>query len=613
MRRPKKFFSGGPRTFVITFVVIVGIVLLAQLVTHMMNTDHVAYSQFSESLTKGKIAQLYQNGQQVEGVYRDGKRFETVVPANWDYRIVERQKDIAYVILPPRQFSLPLILSLLLGFFILGAFLWTMLRQSRSSGSSGGGSGIFGVGRSNAQMFVPEQVKVKFDDVAGLHGAKEDLLDVIDFLKNPKKFSKLGAKVPKGTLMIGEPGNGKTLLAKAVAGEANCAFFSVSASSFVEMFVGVGASRVRDLFARARKNAPCIVFIDEIDAVGSHRGRGYGGGNDEREQTLNQLLTEMDGFATSDDTVVILAATNRPDVLDRALLRPGRFDRQVNVPYPDVRSRLQILQVHIKNIKCDSSVDLDKVARSTVGFSGADLANVVNEAAILAAKAGIKKSNADMFEEALDRITLGKEHKSIVLTELDREMTAYHEAGHTLINILLPDDLEPLHKVTIVPRGRALGVTFSLPERDKYSSNEAEMKALVAKLMAGRIAEELKFDKRATGAHNDFEKATEIVQKMVRFYGMSESLGNVVYKDNDQFSDETVSLIDQEVRRIVKECYDMAAKLLRDNRDKLDKIANGLLESELLSAAQVYALLDMEQPKVATLELESVEADSTSV
>ncbi|MBT6528932.1 hypothetical protein HOL34_02425, partial [bacterium] len=262
---------------------------------------------------------------------------------------------------------------------------------------------------------------------------------------------------------------------------------------------------------------------------------------------------------------------------------------------------------------CDSSVDLDKVARSTVGFSGADLANVVNEAAILAAKAGIKKSNADMFEEALDRITLGKEHKSIVLTELDREMTAYHEAGHTLINILLPDDLEPLHKVTIVPRGRALGVTFSLPERDKYSSNEAEMKALVAKLMAGRIAEELKFDKRATGAHNDFEKATEIVQKMVRFYGMSESLGNVVYKDNDQFSDETVSLIDQEVRRIVKECYDMAAKLLRDNRDKLDKIANGLLESELLSAAQVYALLDMEQPKVATLELESVEADSTSV
>jgi cell division protease FtsH len=607
MKRPRKFFSGSPRNFVMTLVIVIfGIILLTEVASRMMNTDYITYSRFAQALDQSKIASIKQNGQQIDGLYKDGKHFETVIPLNWDYRTASAQKALEFSVAPVRQFSWPLALSLLLGFFVLGTFVWSLLRRSSgSSAGGGGGAGLFGVGKSNAQMFTPEQVKTKFTDVAGLHAAKEDLEDLIDYLKDPKKFSRLGAKVPKGTLMIGEPGNGKTLLAKAVAGEANCSFFSVSASSFVEMFVGVGASRVRDLFARARKNSPCIVFIDEIDAVGSHRGRGHGGGNDEREQTLNQLLTEMDGFATSDDTVIIIAATNRPDVLDSALLRPGRFDRKVNVPFPDISSRREILDVHIKNIKYDSTVDLDKVARSTSGFSGADLANVVNESAIIAVKEDLDAASQATFEEALDRIMMGKERKSMVQTQEDRTMTAYHEAGHTLVSIMMPDLLEPIHKVTIVPRGQALGVTFSLPKRDKYSSNEFEMRARVMMLMGGRIAEELTFKKRATGAHNDFEKATEIVQKMVRMYGMSDRLGNVVYKDRQNFSDATSAVIDEEIRRIVKECYDQATKMIGENEDKLKIIAEGLLDKELLGAGEIYTLLGMEQPVVESVEVKA--------
>jgi cell division protease FtsH len=476
-----------------------------------------------------------------------------------------------------------------------GAFIWYYMRQSRNS-NGGGGPNFFSMGKSRAKLFMPSTIKDTFASFAGAQEAKEELEDLVDFLKNPEKYKRLGAKITRGVLLVGAPGNGKTLLARAVAGEANCPFFSISGSDFVEVFVGVGASRVRDLFVQARKHAPCIVFIDEIDAVGRQRGSGLGGGHDEREQTLNQLLTEMDGFEVTGESVIVLAATNRPDVLDSALLRPGRFDRRVDVPYPDLKSREQILKVHAKPVKMATDVDLQKIARGTPGFSGAELANLINEAAIIASKQNAKEITIDDMEAARDKLLLGKELKSIALSEDDRRVTSYHESGHALINLLLPEDTDPLHKLTIIPRGKALGVTHSMPEREKYTSSKAEMEANVMVALGGRVAEELIFNKLYTGAYSDFTKATAIVRDMVCRYGMSEKMGTVVYsqsRDEFEYSEHTGRLIDEEVRAILEALYGRTKQLLVDNQDKLEKLAQALLEKETLYAREVYELLEI--------------------
>ena len=453
-------------------------------------------------------------------------------------------------------------------------------------------------GNSSAKMFMPSQVKCNFDHVAGMQEAKEELRDVVDFLKNPEKFRRLGAKITKGVLLIGEPGNGKTLLAKAVAGEANCPFFNVSASEFVEMFVGVGASRVRDLFNQARKHNPSIIFIDEIDAVGRHRDSGMHGGNDERNQTLNQLLTEMDGFDTASNSVIVIAATNRPDSLDPALMRAGRFDRKVEVPYPDLVSREKILTLHAQKIVMDPTIDLYKVARGTPGFSGADLAHLVNESALLAARNGEQPMvTIHDFEEARDKIMIGKELKTIVLSEQERKITAFHESGHALVRLLLPEHSDPLHKVTIVPRGRALGVTHSLPEREKYTQTKEEMLTIIMVCLGGRVAEEMIFNVLGTGAYNDFEKATEVARRMVCSYGMSEELGPVVYKQQNgeyAYSQKTAERIDAEVQKLLEQCYKKVKELLGQHRDKLEKLANHLFTKETLFAHEIYELLGIE-------------------
>ncbi len=454
-------------------------------------------------------------------------------------------------------------------------------------------------GASNVKMFMPTQVKCNFDQVAGMQEAKEELRDIVEFLKNPEKYKRLGAKITRGVLLIGDPGNGKTLLAKAVAGEANCPFFNVSASEFVEMYVGVGASRVRDLFNQARKHNPSIIFIDEIDAVGSHRGSGKnGGGNDERNQTLNQLLTEMDGFDSATSSVIVIAATNRPDSLDPALLRAGRFDRKVEIPYPDLQSREKILELHAKNIIIDPSVDLKKVARGTPGFSGADLANLVNESALHASRDNDQSMvTINDFEEARDKIMLGKELKTIVLSEEERKITAFHESGHALVRLLLPDLSDPLHKVTIIPRGRALGVTHSLPEREKYTQTKEEMFAVIMVCLGGRVAEELVFNVIGTGASNDFEKASDIARKMICSYGMSEELGLVVYKQQHgeyTYSQKTAERIDAEVQKLLANAYEKVKTMMIQHRDKLDTLANHLFDKETLFASEIYQLLGIE-------------------
>jgi len=452
------------------------------------------------------------------------------------------------------------------------------------------------MGKSGARMFLPSSIKENFNSVAGADEAKEELADVIDFLKNPKKYQRLGAKITRGVLLIGEPGNGKTLLARAVAGEANCPFFSISGSNFIEVFVGVGAARVRDLFAQARKHAPSIIFIDEIDAVGRHRGSGMGGGNDEREQTLNQLLAEMDGFETSPVPIIVIAATNRVDVLDKALLRPGRFDRRVTVPYPDLKSREAILAVHVANVKVEENLDIRKIAQGTPGFSGADLANLVNEAAIIASK----EENKDLvtmhdFDEARDKVMLGKEVKSIMLTPEDKKLIAYHESGHALVRLLLPETSDPLHKVTIIPRGSALGVTHFLPEREKYITTKEEMESSVMSALGGRVAEEIVFNSLTTGAYSDFQAANRITRNMVCKYGMSTELGTIIYSQNGEFeySQKTAEKIDAEVERLTALYHDQTRTLLEANRDKLDMLANALMEKETMNADEIYELLSI--------------------
>ncbi len=518
------------------------------------------------------------------------RSFESTIgdmPTHWD---LLKQHDVAFTILSSSSPLNMWTILLILGLIAILTAVYFVFKPNRQNG----GGNLFSMGKSKAKMFMPSTIKEKFSSVAGAAEAKEELQDLVDFLKNPEKYKRLGAKITRGVLLVGEPGNGKTLLARAVAGEANCPFFSISGSDFIEVFVGVGAARVRDLFAQARKHAPSIIFIDEIDAVGRHRGSGLGGGHDEREQTLNQLLTEMDGFETSKDPVIVLAATNRPDVLDKALLRPGRFDKRVEVPYPDLISREKILEVHAQAVQMGEDVDLKKVARGTPGFSGADLANLINEAALIASKSNSEKISIKDFEEARDKILLGKEVKTIVLSEDERKMTAFHEAGHALVRLLMPDATDPLHKVTIVPRGRALGVTHFLPEREKYSRDKDEMVASIKAALGGRVAEELVFGKLSTGAYSDFQAATGVARDMVCRYGMSEKLGPVIYSQREGdfvYSQHTAETIDTEVRHIIDTCYQEARDLLIKNREKLDKLSQALLDKETMFASEIYELL----------------------
>jgi cell division protease FtsH len=598
--KKKLSFKGGPRNILVAMLVFFAcILLLSKLNDYTRHVTNINYTSFLKRVENGEVKSISVSGQDVAGIFKNGTRFETVIPytpKNWD---VLKKHDVDVSITSQSGtinfwYLLPFI-SLILTILIV----WYMIRQARggSSGGGGGGSNIFSMGRSKAKMFLPSSIKENFDSVAGAAEAKEELKDVVDFLKSPKKFKRLGAKITRGILLVGEPGNGKTLLAKAVAGEANCPFFSISGSDFIEVFVGVGAARVRDLFKQARRHAPSIIFIDEIDAVGRHRGSGLGGGHDEREQTLNQLLTEMDGFQTGDDSVIVMAATNRPDVLDTALLRPGRFDRRVHVPFPDLVSREQILKVHAKEIKIDPDLDLGKVARGTPGFSGADLANLVNEAALNASKKGSQKMVTMLdFEEARDKVMLGKEIKTMMRTPQELKITAYHEAGHALVNLLTPKVSDPLHKVTIVPRGRALGVTHSLPEREKYIKTKEELIASVMIALGGRAAEELIFNQKTTGAYSDFNAATHMVRSMVCDYGMSD-LGTAVYSQSRGdfvYSQKTAELIDKEVQKILDKCYKNTLKMLENNKDKLDILAQELLDKETLYAGDVYKLLNIE-------------------
>lgn len=590
-----KLPTQGPKSLFLFLLFVFGTLMaISWLANYSSQYPVISYSAFLNRVEKGDVKRVDVSGQNIKGIFKNDEKFITVMPqsqSTWDQLKVHNVEINVESPGSTTAFWYFLLLAVLL--FGMMAVIY-FLRQARNQGG-GGGSNIFGMGKSRARLFMPSTIKEKFTSVAGADGAKEELQDVIDYLRDPKKYQRLGAKITRGILLVGEPGNGKTLLAKAVAGEANCPFFSVSGSDFIEVFVGVGAARVRDLFAQARKHSPCIIFIDEIDAVGRQRGSGLGGGHDEREQTLNQLLTEMDGFLTT-SSVIVLAATNRPDVLDKALLRPGRFDRQVEVPFPDLVSREAILKIHAANIKIDPNVDLGKIARGTPGFSGADLANLINEAAILASKHEKSTVAIEDFEEARDKVLLGKEWKTAQQTDSDRKVTAYHEAGHALVRLLNPEHSDPLYKITIVPRGRALGVTHALPAREKFTSTKEEIESHVMSALGGRAAEEVVFNKITTGAYSDFKTATNIVRTMVCKYGMSR-LGPVVYSNEygePGYSDKTSEKIDEEIVRMVDEYYKKVCGVLRENRSMLDQLAQALLEKETLYAAEVYELLNID-------------------
>ncbi len=561
----------------------------------------IPYSQFLKDVNEGRVNEVVIQGEQIRGETGSTK-FETVMPS-YDPKLVDRlmDKGVRFSAQSEQQGSLWRVLLInLVPILLIGGFIFFMMRQMQNVN----GKGAMGFGKSRAKMLNQNQNRVTFDDVAGIDEARAELEEIVDFLRDPQKFSRLGGKIPKGALLVGSPGTGKTLLARAIAGEANVPFFSISGSDFVEMFVGVGASRVRDMFEQAKKNAPCIIFIDEIDAVGRSRGAGLGGGNDEREQTLNQMLVEMDGFEANEG-IIIIAATNRPDVLDPALLRPGRFDRQIVVPRPDIIGREKILQVHMKKVPLAPDVKAKTIARGTPGFSGADLANLVNEAALMAARKGRKLVTMSDFEEAKDKVMMGSERRSMVMTEDEKKSTAYHEAGHALVSLYVEHN-DPLHKVTIIPRGRALGVTWNLPERDRFSMNMKQMKARLALCFGGRIAEQLIYgnDELNTGASNDIQQATNMARSMVMEYGMSDKLGWLRYKDNQDevflghsvsrsqnMSEETAELVDQEIRRLIEEAEGVARKVLEDHMDELHKVTAALLEYETLSGDEVRAMV----------------------
>ena len=547
------------------------------------------FSTFVQQVQKGEVKKVVIQGQKVIGLTKDGKPFETYLPPGYNEIVKEMSKKGVEIEVKPEEGS-PWYITVLVSWLpmIFLILLWFSMMRQMSAGSSK----ALSFAKSRAKVFIDNKPKVTFKDVAGIDEVKEEVSEIVDFLKNPKKYQQLGGRIPKGVLLAGPPGTGKTLLAKAIAGEANVPFLSVSGSEFVEMFVGVGASRVRDLFDQAKKHAPCIVFIDEIDAVGRKRGAGISGGHDEREQTLNQLLVEMDGFESSDG-IIVIAATNRPDILDPALLRPGRFDRQIFVPLPDVKGRLEILKIHTRNKPLADDVDLEVIARSTPGFSGADLANIVNEAVLIAARKNHGKITMEDFEEAKDKVTMGIERKSMVLSEQEKITTAYHEAGHALVAKLLPN-ADKVHKVTIIPRGKALGVTQQLPEEDRYTYTKEYLLDRLAVLFGGRVAEELALGTISTGAGNDIERATELARRMVAEWGMSEKIGPISVKIREQLgepveivSEEMRRLIDKEVKRIITETYNRTKELLSQNMDKLENLARALLERETLTGEEI--------------------------
>jgi len=563
------------------------------------------YSAFIEEVKEGKVAKVTIEGRVIKGIKTDNKRFTTYAPSD-PWMVSDLLKAGVIVEAKPEEeqsFLTQVFISWFPMLLLIGVWVFFM-RQMQG----GGRGGAFSFGKSRARMLDESTNPVTFADVAGCEEAKEEVAELVDFLRDPGKFQKLGGRIPRGVLMVGSPGTGKTLLARAIAGEAKVPFFSISGSDFVEMFVGVGAARVRDMFEQAKKHAPCIVFIDEIDAVGRQRGAGLGGGNDEREQTLNQLLVEMDGFETGSG-VIVIAATNRPDVLDPALLRPGRFDRQVVVPLPDIRGREQILIVHMRKVPIAPDVRADVLARGTPGFSGADLANLVNEAALFAARGNKRLVDMEDFERAKDKIYMGAERKSMVLSEEERTMTAYHESGHAVVAKLLPR-VDPVHKVTIIPRGRALGVTWTLPERDSLGMDREQMLQRISMALGGRIAEEVFMNRMTTGASSDFENATRIARDMVTRYGMSDVLGTMVYGENEgevflgrsitthkNLSEATMQKVDAEIRRIIDEQYAVARKLIEDNRDKVEVMTKALLEWETLDAEQINDIMAGRPPR----------------
>ncbi|STY98756.1 ATP-dependent zinc metalloprotease FtsH [Moraxella lacunata] len=572
--------------------------------------DDMKYSAFVTAVAEGQIQKIEIDGEEITGTKVNGSEFKTVRPALDDTELMPllRKHNVEVEGAAPQRQGVgtQLLIAAFPILLIIGLF-WLFMR-GMSGGAGGGGMGgrnPMSFGKSKAKMLSEDDIKVTFADVAGCEESKQEVVEIVDFLRDPEKFTKLGATIPRGVLMVGPPGTGKTLLAKAIAGEAKVPFFSISGSDFVEMFVGVGASRVRDMFDQAKKNAPCIIFIDEIDAVGRHRGSGMGGGHDEREQTLNQLLVEMDGFE-GNDGVIVIAATNRVDVLDKALLRPGRFDRQVSVGLPDIKGREQILNVHLKKLPQTIGVDVNALARGTPGFSGAQLANLVNEAALFAARRNKMSVDMNDFEDAKDKLYMGPERKSMVLREEERRATAYHEAGHALVAQLLPFT-DPVHKVTIMPRGWALGVTWQLPEQDAVSSYSDKMLNDISILFGGRIAEEIFINRKSTGASNDFERATKLARAMVTKYGMSDKLGVMVYEDEEQggyfgganrtISEATQQKVDEEVRRILEEQYDVAYKLIDDNHDKMHAMVEALMKWETIDREQFLQIMNGETPR----------------
>ena len=578
--------------------------------TAPMNAEQTSYTQFMQDAKDGKIRRVDVQGRKITVTPVEGASYVITSPGDL-WMVDDLRKNGVQVFGKPEEepsFLQTILVSWFPMLLLIGVWIFFM-RQMQ-----GGKSGAFSFGKSKARMLDDSANKVRFADVAGCDEAKEDVQEVVEFLRDPSRFQRLGGHIPRGILLVGSPGTGKTLLAKAIAGEAGVPFFSISGSDFVEMFVGVGAARVRDMFENAKKNAPCIIFIDEIDAVGRQRGAGLGGGNDEREQTLNQMLVEMDGFETGTN-VIVIAATNRPDVLDPALMRPGRFDRQVVVPLPDIRGREQILNVHMKKVPIGSDVQPDVIARGTPGFSGADLANLVNEAALFAARRNGRVVEMNDFELAKDKIMMGAERRSMVMTEDERRNTAYHESGHALVAKLLPKS-DPVHKVTIIPRGRALGVTMQLPEEDRYSYDRDYLLTRIAILFGGRIAEEVFMNQMTTGASNDFERASQLARDMVMRYGMSDKIGTVAFESGHDevfigrtmtqgrsYSEAVAAQIDQEVQRLVADAYGRCEQILRDNRGKLEAVASYLLEHETMERE---AFLEVFGEKAPTLKKETI-------
>jgi cell division protease FtsH len=583
------------------------LVMLGGLYNMMQNSNPpptgttIPFSEFASRIDDGKVNEVNIRGQYVYGKSADGHQFNTYVPPNTNVTELVAGKNVR-ISAQPEDTSTPTIWSVLISWFpmllLIGVWVFFMRQMQSGSGKA------MGFGRSRARMLTEKTGKVTFEDVAGVDEAKQELEEVVEFLREPQKFQRLGGKIPKGVLLVGPPGTGKTLIARAVAGEANVPFFTISGSDFVEMFVGVGAARVRDMFEQGKKNAPCIIFIDEIDALGRKRGAGVGGGNDEREQTLNQLLVEMDGFEANEG-VILIAATNRPDVLDPALLRPGRFDRQVIVPNPDIAGREKILRVHMRKVPLAANVDARTIARGCPGFSGADLANLVNEAALLAARRNLAAVTMAELEAAKDKVMMGAERRSMVMTDKEKSLTAYHETGHALVGINMPEH-DPLHKVTIIPRGRALGVTMSLPEQDRFSYSRMQLNSQLASLFGGRVAEEIIFGKEhiTTGASNDIERATDLARRMITEFGMNETLGSVRYNANEEevflghsvarqqnVSEETSRRIDDEVRKLIDWAENRAREILSTHIDDLHKVAKALLEYETLSGDEVRGLL----------------------